>query len=110
MRIYFVRHGHPNYTLDCLTEIGHKQAEAAAQHLRYSGIEAIYSSSCGRALQTAEHTAKLLDLPIQPCSFMREIGWKSIDGSPIVENGHPWNVSTYRVSQNQTLHRFGCIS
>ena len=31
MRIIFVRHGHPDYEKNCLTEIGHKQAEAAAQ-------------------------------------------------------------------------------
>ena len=30
MKIIFVRHGHPNYQLDCLTELGHPQAEAAA--------------------------------------------------------------------------------
>ena len=37
MRIIFVRHGHPDYIKNCLTEIGHKQAEAAAQRL--SGLE-----------------------------------------------------------------------
>ena len=31
MKIYFVRHGHPNYELDCLTPLGHRQAEAAAE-------------------------------------------------------------------------------
>jgi len=34
MRIIFVRHGHPNYEKDCLTELGHRQAEAAAQRLK----------------------------------------------------------------------------
>lgn len=29
MIIHFVRHGHPNYKDDCLTEIGRKQAELA---------------------------------------------------------------------------------
>ena len=29
MIIYFVRHGHPDYKNDCLTELGKKQAEAA---------------------------------------------------------------------------------
>ncbi len=33
MRIIFVRHGEPNYELDCLTETGKKQAEAAARRL-----------------------------------------------------------------------------
>ncbi len=103
MKIYFIRHGHPNYKLDCLTELGHEQATIAAEELRNSGIEAIYSSSKGRAMQTAEHTAQLLGLPIESCDFMREIGWKSKDETPIVANGHPWDVSKYRVSQNQSL-------
>lgn len=30
MKIYFVRHGEPNYQMNCLTELGHKQAAAAA--------------------------------------------------------------------------------
>ena len=33
MKIVFVRHGHPNYHEDCLTELGHLQAEAAARRL-----------------------------------------------------------------------------
>ena len=33
MRILFVRHGHPNYEKDCLTELGHLHAEAAAKRL-----------------------------------------------------------------------------
>ena len=103
MKIYFIRHGYPNYKLDCLTELGHEQATIAAEELRNSGIEAIYSSSKGRAMQTAEHTAQLLGLPIESCDFMREIGWKSKDETPIVANGHPWDVSKYRVSQNQSL-------
>ena len=31
MRIIFIRHGNPDYEKDCLTELGHKQAEAAAK-------------------------------------------------------------------------------
>ncbi len=32
MRIIFVRHGHPDYTNDCLTELGHLQAGASWQN------------------------------------------------------------------------------
>jgi len=47
MKIVFVRHGHPDYHNDCLTELGHLQAEAAAQRLEQEGIEEIYSSTRG---------------------------------------------------------------
>ena len=103
MKIYFIRHGDPNYRDDCLTEKGHVQAEIAAKNLCNSGIEAIYSSSQGRARQTAEYTAKKLGLDVQPCDFIREIRWDSIDGSPLIADGHPWNVSQYRISHDLTL-------
>ena len=54
MRIVFVRHGHPNYEKDCLTELGHKQAQAAAERVANEGICEIYASTCGRAYETAQ--------------------------------------------------------
>ena len=38
MKIFFVRHGHPDYKNDCLTELGRKHAQAAAERLKNSGI------------------------------------------------------------------------
>jgi len=90
MRIIFVRHGHPNYRKDCLTELGHTHAEAAALRLRDEGITEIHSSSCGRAYETALHTAAHLNLSVTQHDFMREIGWGSVDGSELYMNGHPW--------------------
>lgn len=103
MKIYFVRHGHPDYKNDCLTELGHKHAEAAANRLKDSGIESIFSSSKGRALQTAEHTAKHLGLEVISCNFMREICWHSIDDEPILANGNPWNVADIHASEGKSL-------
>lgn len=103
MKIYFVRHGHPDYKNDCLTELGHKQAAAAAERLKDCGIERIYASTKGRAMQTAEHTANLLGQDIVPCDFMRELAWASIDGEPILAKGHPWAVAAILASEGKTL-------
>ena len=103
MILYLVRHGHPDYANDCLTEVGHKQAAAAAERLKNCGIEEIYSSTNGRAFQTAEHTAKALGLQVTAYDFMREIKWSSIDGEPILANGHPWHISDIFVSEGKTL-------
>ena len=103
MKIYFVRHGHPNYKLDCLTDQGQLQAAACAERLRYEGIEKIYASSKGRALETAGYTARLLGLDVEACDFMREIPW-----SPKVEGGErvqPWNVSKVHVAMGQDITR-----
>lgn len=103
MRIIFVRHGHPNYEQDCLTELGHLHAAAAADRLAREGIEAIYSSTCGRAYETAGYVARKLGLDIVKCDFMREISWGSVDEQPLKFNGHPWDTVDYMVANNESI-------
>ena len=103
MRIIFVRHGHPNYDLDCLTPLGHKHGEAVAERLKNEPVEKIYSSTCGRAVETAEHIDVNFGLGVEGLEFMREIKWGSADGSPIYEDGHPWLNSDYLVEQGKDL-------
>ena len=103
MKIYFVRHGHPNYEKNCLTELGHKQAKKAAEILKNSGITQVFSSPYGRTLETAEYTAKALGLKIHICEFIKEILWGSIDGEPLLAHGHPWMVSRVFVEEGKTL-------
>lgn len=90
MRIIFIRHGEPNYELDCLTPKGHVQAAAAAQRLLREGISEVWSSPLGRAQETAEAFSKQSGLPIKTLPFMRELDWGSIDGSQLFAGGHPW--------------------
>ncbi|MCR5764226.1 MAG: histidine phosphatase family protein [Treponema sp.] len=74
MRLIFVRHGDPNYELDCLTELGHRQAKVTAQRLLDEGIEEIFSSPMGRARQTALPFSELSGIKnIQILDFMKEI-------------------------------------
>lgn len=103
MRIIFVRHGHPNYEKDCLTELGHKHAAAVAERLKEEGIQQIFSSTCGRAYETAEYTAKQCGLPIEKCDFMREISWGSVDNEPLLMDGHPWSTADDMVANNESL-------
>lgn len=103
MRIIFVRHGHPNYVNDCLTELGHKHAAAAAKRLKDEGIEEFYSSTCGRALETAEYVAKEYNLPVTKCEFMREISWGSVDDEPLFNDGHPWSTVDNMVANGESV-------
>lgn len=104
MRIVFVRHGHPDYKLDNLTELGHLHAKAAAQRLREENFTRIFSSTHGRAIETAEHIAEGRDLPIESFDFMREVKWGSINGEPLESNGgYPWSVVTDMVSRGDDL-------
>lgn len=103
MRIIFVRHGHPNYADDCLTPLGHQHAEAAALRLKDEGITEIYSSTCGRAFETAQHLADHLGLAVVPCDFMREISWGSTDGEPLFADGHPWTIVDHMIEGGEPL-------
>ena len=103
MKIFFVRHGHPDYKNDCLTELGRKHAQAAAERLKNSGITKIYASTNGRAFETAEYTARELGLSITPYDFMREMRWGSSDGEPILVDGSPWLLAEMYASEGRDL-------
>ena len=108
MRIVFVRHGHPDYKLDCLTELGHRHAEAAAERLAKEPFARILASTHGRAIETAEHIASRHNLPVETFDFMREIKWGPITGDELpYKNGYPWTVSTAMVAENADLLRPG---
>ena len=103
MRIIFVRHGHPNYEKDCLTELGRKHAAAVAERLKEEGISEIYSSTCGRAYETAGYVAEKYGLSIVKCEFMREISWGSVDNEPLFLDGHPWGTVDDMVAKGKSI-------
>lgn len=104
MRIVFVRHGHPDYTTDTLTELGHRHAAAAAQRLQDEGITEIYASPMGRAQQTAQYTADMLNLPIHTLPFMREVRFRPLDENDTIEhNGNPWMILLDQVSAGESI-------
>lgn len=53
MKILLIRHGDPNYTIDSLTEKGHKEAQLLAERIAPMDIRAYYMSPLGRAQRTA---------------------------------------------------------
>ena len=104
MRIVFIRHGEPNYELDCLTPKGKLQAQAAAQRLLRENIQEIYSSTMGRAKETAEAFCAVSGLPVKTLDFMRELDWGSKDGTPLYADGHPWFCANQMVEQGLALN------
>ena len=72
MFLYYIRHGDPIYDPDCLTELGHKQAQALSKRLALYGLDEIYASTSTRAQMTAEPTATCLNQPIIPCDWAHE--------------------------------------
>ena len=105
MRIIFVRHGEPDYAHDCLTEVGRSQAKAAAIRLTEEGIEEIWSSSLGRAAETAEAASEMLGLPVRTLDFMQEVTWGSTDDTQLFAGGHPWVIVNEMARQGLELNR-----
>ena len=106
MRIIFVRHGHPDYEKDCLTELGHLHGEAGAGRLKDEPIDRIYSSSNGRAYETALHICEKKGLPFtEKFDFMRELDWSPLDGTRDWVIYNPWSVSERMVEKNEPILR-----
>ena len=102
MRIIFVRHGEPNYAKDCLTELGKLQAAACAARLKDEPITAVYSSTNGRAAETASYIAAPHGLTVESFDFMRELGWRMLEGEPLAD-GLPWNEVNEMVARGMNI-------
>lgn len=103
MRIILIRHGDPNYEKDCLTELGHKQAAAAAQRLLSEDIDEIYSSPQGRAFQTAEYFSKASGIKdIHVLNFIREIRYGR-EGELYEDEWHPWKGADELMLEGKNL-------
>ena len=72
MIIYYIRHGDPIYNPDSLTPLGRRQAEAVGRRLSLHGVDEIYSSPSGRAMQTAEPLSELLKKPVTTLDWCDE--------------------------------------
>ena len=90
MLLYIVRHGHPDYATDSLTERGWLQAEAVGKRLAAAGIDQVYASPMGRARQTAEPTCRLLDLPCHIEPWAHEVQDERLTDEPY---GKPTSVT-----------------
>ena len=78
MIFYYIRHGQPNYEINCLTETGKKQALLLSRRPDLRDVDAVFSSPSRRAVQTAMPTAnmlgkeiKILDKCDEECAWQR---------------------------------------
>lgn len=72
MRLLFIRHGDPDYSIDSLTPYGMKEAEALAEMLKNEKIDYMYCSPLGRAKKTCEFTEKARGQKAEVKDFLHE--------------------------------------
>lgn len=111
MYLYVIRHGDPDYDHDCLTEKGKIQAELTAKRLEKSNIDEIYSSTLGRAYETASYLANKLNLPITQFEWARELSDESdtpypdgkLKGMGVLPSTHLHNEKYLRMTQEEAF-------
>lgn len=72
MKIYIIRHGDPDYSIDSLTEKGWREAELLSERLVKLPIDDFYCSPLGRAKDTASRTLEKLGKEAEVLYWLRE--------------------------------------
>jgi broad specificity phosphatase PhoE len=68
-----------------LSDRGRRQAEALGERRRDDGIEAVYSSDLGRAVETAQIAFGGSEIPIFEDRRLRECDYGTLNGRPVPE-------------------------
>ena len=72
MRLLFIRHGDPDYSIDNLTEKGKIEAKLLSDVIGSFGIDEVYQSPLGRAKATCEYSLKVLGKEAVTLDWLRE--------------------------------------
>jgi broad specificity phosphatase PhoE len=110
MHLYMIRHGQSHINLsewdngntdEGLTELGQRQATALAQWLpkHVPSVDALYTSTMRRALETTRHVASAYDINPQVDDRLREIGNNRWDHSAWPNDDLPREYADYWASE-----------
>ncbi len=72
MRLFFIRHGDPDYENDTLTAKGKREAELLADQIHRLEIDEVYQSPLGRAKDTAAYSLKKLEISAVTYDWLME--------------------------------------
>jgi broad specificity phosphatase PhoE len=92
MRLSIIRHAEPDYEHNTITRQGHQEAKALAKRLKNEGLTRIYSSPLGRALHTADYTAKATGLKVGVEKWTRELSELKMKPIPPWEPLIAWDL------------------
>ena len=72
MKIYIIRHGDPDYSIDSLTKKGWKEAQLLSDRLTKLPIDDFYCSPLGRARDTVSPALEKLGKEAEILNWLRE--------------------------------------
>lgn len=91
MKLIFIRHGDPDYSIDSLTEKGWREAKLLGQRVAtWNDISHIYCSPLGRAKDTASFSLEALHMEATTYDWLQEFIYK-IDSPISGEKRIPWD-------------------
>lgn len=79
MRLIFIRHAQPDYSIDGLTEKGKVEAQLLAKRTANWDVDRFFCSPLGRAKDTAEPTLKALNREVTICDWLQEFHYRVED-------------------------------
>ena len=99
MRLIFIRHGDPDYSIDNLTEKGKREVALLTDRIcTWQDITAFFTSSMGRAIATGQPALEKLGRTAHVCPWLREFTFpvKYPDDYPDKnlrgKESHPWDL------------------
>lgn len=110
MRIFIIRHGDPDYSIDSLTEKGWREAELLSHRLKDEHIDKIYCSPLGRAQDTARPTLEKTGMDYQILDWLREfpvpvtVPYDKLGYSENGVNICPWNLYPQYWTREEQLY------
>lgn len=98
MKLIFVRHGEPDYTIDSLTEKGWREAAILSERIAKMKVDEFYVSPLGRAKDTAKATLEKMNRTAQTLDWLKEFD------VPVIreETGEPYIVPWDQLPENWT--------
>ena len=76
MKIIFIRHGEPDYSIDSLTEKGWREAEMVGERLKKVPCDVVFCSPLGRAKDTMKPYLEKTGKDFKICDWLEEFAYE----------------------------------
>lgn len=103
MRIVFIRHGDPDYSIDSLTKTGWYEAELVGERLKNIQADAVYCSPLGRAKDTMKPYLEKTGKTAQICDWLEEFAYCKVIDPTTNKERHFWDFKPEFLDENQEL-------